>query len=58
MSKWDSNEEIQLFREYLKIPSVHPNINYGKQNNRFYSTRDKNILEKIVEIILFHRAMR
>ncbi|XP_055588182.1 aminoacylase-1-like [Uranotaenia lowii] len=25
---WESNEEIRLFREYLKIPSVHPNINY------------------------------
>lgn len=29
MSKWKNNEEIQLFREYLRIPSVHPNVNYG-----------------------------
>lgn len=28
MSKWDNNEEIQIFRKYLRIPSVHPNIDY------------------------------
>ncbi|XP_031625542.1 aminoacylase-1-like isoform X2 [Contarinia nasturtii] len=28
MSKWESNEEIQLFREYLRIPSVQPNVDY------------------------------
>ncbi|XP_039495793.1 aminoacylase-1 [Drosophila santomea] len=26
--KWEKNEEIQIFREYLRIPSVHPNIDY------------------------------
>ncbi|KAH8250221.1 hypothetical protein KR026_008355 [Drosophila bipectinata] len=25
---WESNEEIQFFREYLRIPSVHPNPDY------------------------------
>lgn len=25
---WEENEEIQIFREYLRIPSVHPNIDY------------------------------
>ncbi|XP_034661856.1 aminoacylase-1B-like [Drosophila subobscura] len=25
---WESNEELQYFREYLRIPSVHPNPNY------------------------------
>uniref|UniRef100_A0A8D8B7T8 N-acyl-aliphatic-L-amino acid amidohydrolase n=2 Tax=Culex pipiens TaxID=7175 RepID=A0A8D8B7T8_CULPI len=25
---WESNEEIRLFREYLKIPSVHPDVDY------------------------------
>ncbi|XP_020817381.1 aminoacylase-1-like [Drosophila serrata] len=25
---WDNNEEIQYFREYLRIPSVHPEPNY------------------------------
>lgn len=30
MSAWENNEEIELFREYLRIPSVHPNIDYGK----------------------------
>ena len=27
---WEENEEIQIFREYLRIPSVHPNIDYRK----------------------------
>ncbi|XP_059619089.1 aminoacylase-1-like [Phlebotomus argentipes] len=26
--KWENNEEIKIFREYLRIPSVHPNPNY------------------------------
>lgn len=30
--EWESNEEIQLFREYLRIPTVHPNVNYGTGN--------------------------
>lgn len=33
MSKWENNEEIQILRNYLRIPSVHPNINYGKNLN-------------------------
>ncbi|XP_018797469.1 PREDICTED: aminoacylase-1-like isoform X1 [Bactrocera latifrons] len=28
MSDWENNKEIQLFREYLRIPSVHPNVDY------------------------------
>ncbi|KAM7348873.1 aminoacylase-1-like [Cochliomyia hominivorax] len=28
MSAWENNEEIKIFREYLRIPSVHPNIDY------------------------------
>ncbi|XP_059223911.1 aminoacylase-1 isoform X2 [Stomoxys calcitrans] len=28
MSAWEDNEEIKLFREYLRIPSVHPDIDY------------------------------
>ncbi|XP_075970877.1 aminoacylase-1-like [Anticarsia gemmatalis] len=27
-TKWDKDEEVQRFREYLKIPSVHPDIDY------------------------------
>lgn len=30
-SDWENNEEIQIFREYLQIPSVHPNIDYRKK---------------------------
>lgn len=28
-AEWESIEEIEIFRKYLRIPSVHPNINYG-----------------------------
>lgn len=30
--KYDSeeNQAIENFREYLRIPSVHPDVNYGK----------------------------
>ncbi|CAH1644523.1 unnamed protein product [Spodoptera littoralis] len=41
-SKWDNDEVIQRFREYVKIPSVHPDIDYDdcvkflkKQANEF-----------------------
>ncbi|XP_016960378.1 aminoacylase-1 [Drosophila biarmipes] len=27
--KWENNEEIQIFQEYLRIPSVHPDIDYN-----------------------------
>lgn len=27
---WAANEEIQIFREYLRINTAHPNVNYGK----------------------------
>ncbi|XP_017131340.1 aminoacylase-1-like [Drosophila elegans] len=27
-AKWESNEEIKIFREYLRIPTVHPNVDY------------------------------
>lgn len=29
-NKWQSDPEIQRFRNYLQIPTVHPNINYGE----------------------------
>lgn len=29
-SKWANNEEIEIFREYLRIPTVQPNVNYSK----------------------------
>ncbi|XP_065363422.1 aminoacylase-1-like [Calliphora vicina] len=28
MDSWKDNEEIKLFQEYLRIPSVHPNVDY------------------------------
>lgn len=30
IQSWENDEEIQLFREYLRFPTVHPNINYGR----------------------------
>ncbi|KAM8703847.1 hypothetical protein ACLKA7_008471 [Drosophila subpalustris] len=27
-AEWESNEEIKIFREYLRIPTVHPNIDF------------------------------
>ena len=32
---------LDNFREYLKIQSVHPNVNYGKSNEKL-STRSLN----------------
>lgn len=29
-SPWYGNEEIKIFRQYLRIPTVHPDIDYGK----------------------------
>lgn len=29
-TEWESNEEINIFREYLRIPTVHPNVDYSK----------------------------
>lgn len=29
-TKWDDNEVVQRFREYLRIPSVHPDPDYSK----------------------------
>lgn len=29
-SQWENNEEIKLFREYLRIPTMHPAIDYSE----------------------------
>lgn len=29
-SKWESNEDVQRFREYLRIPTVQPDVNYDE----------------------------
>lgn len=28
--RWAEHEEIKIFREYLRIPSVHPDIDFGE----------------------------
>lgn len=29
-SKWEENEDIREFQEYLRIPSVQPDVDYGE----------------------------
>lgn len=29
---WEHNGEIQILREYLRIPTPHPDIDYSKQD--------------------------
>lgn len=29
MNDWKLNEEIEIFRKYLRIPTVHPDIDYS-----------------------------
>ncbi|XP_017057636.1 aminoacylase-1 [Drosophila ficusphila] len=55
-NEWESDEEIQYFREYLRIPSVHPNPDYvpcveflkrqaeqiGLSMNVYYPANDQN----------------
>lgn len=28
-NNWENNEEIEIFRDYLRIRTDHPDINYG-----------------------------
>lgn len=39
--------EIELFREYLRIPSVHPNIDYSKRV--LIGTLSGNLLELLTD---------
>jgi len=34
--QWDNDEELNYFREYLRIPTVHPDPNYGGHNKLFF----------------------
>lgn len=47
-SPWYGDEEIRIFREYLQIPTVHPNINYGKV---FFHIATKYIRRLVVTIV-------
>lgn len=33
VQSWDMDEEIQIFREYLRFPTVHPNIDYRESQS-------------------------
>lgn len=33
LSYWENNEEIRIFREYLRIATVHPDIDYRNNLN-------------------------
>lgn len=43
ISKWENNEEIRIFREYLRIPTVHPDIDYSK----LFDTVNRSILSTL-----------
>lgn len=30
-TQWETNKEIQRFRQYLQIRTVHPDVNYGEK---------------------------
>lgn len=32
--KWKNNEEIQIFRHYLHIPTVQPDVDYSKNKKK------------------------
>lgn len=51
---WELNEEIQIFREYLRIPSVHPSINYG----RLTSSLDRRSSFHFTSTILSHTTTK
>lgn len=46
-SKWENNEEIELFRQYLRIPTVQPHVNYGNENKI-------NKLKLIIDFSIWH----
>ncbi|XP_023171073.2 aminoacylase-1-like [Drosophila hydei] len=52
MSKeqWENDEEIKIFREYLRIPSVHPNVDYTPCVE--FLKRQAASLELPVEVVL------
>lgn len=45
IAKWENNEEIAIFREYLRIPTVHPNIDYSKEKSFFFLEYNTNEIE-------------
>lgn len=40
---WDRNDEISIFREYLRIASVQPNVDYGTHDGLSPSNLHSNI---------------
>ncbi|XP_053682847.1 aminoacylase-1B-like [Sabethes cyaneus] len=47
--EWENNEEIKIFREYLRIPTVHPDVNYDKCVE--FLTRQAESLQLPVQVI-------
>lgn len=41
--EWEINEEIQILREYLRIKSVHPDINYSNINFPIFDQTPSNM---------------
>jgi len=40
-AKWENNGEIKIFREYLRIPSVHPNVDYSMFFMEYFKAQSK-----------------
>lgn len=52
-TKWDDNEEIQIFREYLRIPSVQPDVDYGTDSTNWQIDINKQIFRSTILKIIF-----
>lgn len=55
---WESNEEIRLFREYLKIPSVHPDVDYGSYGHQVDTGANEVLLQMVVSNFCAVRQLR
>lgn len=51
MTDYENMPEIKTFRDYLRIASVHPDIDYGKA---YFSHSFKNSLNVIKLRYIFH----
>lgn len=47
-SNWENNEEIKIFRDYLRIPSVHPDVDYGNNIDKISKA-----IENVLKLSIF-----
>lgn len=56
-SSWSTNVDINIFREYIRIPTVQPNVDYGKIMSEDERTSLSNLhIVRIGQAILFLMA--